>query len=144
MRWWCTPTRKMHVLFKVRIQQVTLVAFIWTRSKQNNGGICGYHEQLTIRLSCVAILSVKQSQHDWQAVECNASTPWAGRSIRFTVSCGSLVISATPVDCCAVTSQWAPRALLVQTGSRGWSAGWEPSTGSQWNLSQQLQRNSVS
>lgn len=86
--------------------------------------------------SIVAIMSIKQSQHDWRAAECNVRTQHADRYIRFTVSCGSLLISTTSVCCSAELSQWAPRVLFVQTGSRGTLGGRHASQRSQWNFSQ--------
>lgn len=74
-------------------------------------------------VSIVVIMSIKHNRHDWRAVECNLRMQCVDRSIRSTVSCGSLVIRATAVCWCAELGQWAPRVLLVQTGSRSWSVG---------------------
>lgn len=58
--------------------------------------------------SIVVIMSIKQSQHDWRAVECNLRTQRADRYIRFTASCGSLLISTASVYCYAELSRAQP------------------------------------
>lgn len=89
---------------------------------------------LHISVVTLTILSINQNQHDWQAAEGHMRTHQDSRSMSFTVSGGSLVISTTPVGCCSQISQWAPRVLLVKTGNRAWSTEWDPSTRSPRNL----------
>lgn len=128
--------------FLCRIQQVwshSSQQLIWTTSEQETRGWGSRPETLMNNVtSIVTIMGIKRNWHDWRAAERNLRTQRADRSIRFTVSCGSPVISSTPVCCRAELSQRAPRVLLVQTGSRGWSAGPDPSARSRWNLNLQL------
>lgn len=81
-------------------------------------------------------MSIEQKSAWLGAAECNVRTQHADRYMRFTVSCGSLLISATSVCCYAELSQWAPRVLFVLTGST--LAGRHASQRFQWNFSQGL------
>lgn len=89
---------------------------------------------LRMKLKSCTGTGIKQNKHDFRDVESNPRTQPADRSIRFKVSYGSLMISATPVCYYAELSQWAPRVLLVQTGSRACWTGCGLAARSQWNL----------